>query len=272
MKKRLFSILLLFCLLLSLTACTAEKQEETVPVVTEAPAETAEAVPETTEVPPETAVSGLLEDNVDGVVCVGFVPTTAGSWRYAAIEDQEAAVAAFEKATGAIYSDEWWIKGDRTTGLFVEYNGQIWDFVESGELVYALGRVKAEDAADLYDLCVEAARAAGWKDAVKPEQLTGIVSATLRQGENSRNLTDAAALDTLEAMLSGGKYELGGTGCPFTAWLDVETEEGESLTVVLATDSCGVWMSEGYYYSYGSDSQPLYDLFGVTLEFGKFVE
>ena len=53
---------------------------------------------------------------------------------------------------------------------------------------------------------------------------------------------------------------------------DVETEEGESLTVVLATDSCGVWMSEGYYYSYGSDSQPLYDLFGVTLEFGKFVE
>lgn len=79
MKRRLFSILLLFCLLLSLTACTAEKQEETVPVVTEAPAETAEAVPETTEVPPETAVSGLLEDNVDGVVCVGFVPTTAGS-------------------------------------------------------------------------------------------------------------------------------------------------------------------------------------------------
>ena len=36
---------------------------------------------------------------------------------------------------------------------------------------------------------------------------------------------------------------------------DVE-ETGEILTVALATDSCGVWMSEGYYYSYGSDSQP----------------
>ena len=271
MKKRLLSIILLFCLFLSLTAC-AEEQKETVTVVTEAPVETTEAVPETTEASSETTVCGMLEDNVDGKVCVGFVPTAAGSWRYAVIEDQEAALAAFEKATGAIYSDEWWIKGDRTMGLFVEYNGQIWDFVESGELVYALGRVKAEDAADLYDLCVEAARAAGWKDAVKPEQFTGIVSATLRQGESSRNLTDAAALDTLEAMLSGGRYELGGTGCPFTAWLDVETEEGESLTVVLATDSCGVWMSEGYYYSYGSDSQLLYDLFAVTLEFGKFVE
>ena len=270
MKKKLVCVLLSVCLMLSLTACKEENREVTAATVV--PTEITAAVPETTAVPTETTVSGLLEDNVDGKVCVGFVPTAAGSWRYAVIEDQEAAVAAFEKATGAIYSDEWWIKGDRTTGLFVEYNGEIWDFVESGELVYSLGRVKAEDAADLYDLCVEAARAAGWKDAVKPEQLTGIVSATLRQGENSRNLTDAAALDTLEAMLSGGKYELGGTGCPFTAWLDVETEEGESLTVVLATDSCGVWMSEGYYYSYGSDSQPLYDLFGVTLEFGKFVE
>lgn len=267
MKKYILCVLSVICLLLSLTACK-EEVVETAPVV----AESTETLPEITEMPTETVVSGLLEDNVDGKVCVGFLPTTAGSWRYAVIEDQEAAVAAFEMATSAIYSDEWWIKGDRTMGLFVEYNGEIWDFVESGELVCALGRVKAEAAAELYALCVEAAKAAGWKDAVKPEQLTGIVSATLRQGERSRNLTDAAALDMLEAMLSGGKYELGGTGCPFTALLDVTLESGEILTVALATDSCGVWMSEGYYYSYGSDSQPLYDLFGVTLEFGKFVE
>jgi hypothetical protein len=255
--------------MLNLAACAKDVQPPTtVPTIPETTEAVTEPVPEVTEPAPPV----LLEQPVSGKVCVSFLPTeSGGAWRYAVIEDQEAALAAFEKATGAIYSDEWWIKGDRTQGLSVVY-GDYWDFVESGELVYALGRVKAEDAADLYNLCVAAAKAAGWKDAVKPEQLTGIVSATLRQGESSRNLTDAAALDTLEAMLSGGKYELGGTGCPFTAWLDVETEEGESLTVVLATDSCGVWMSEGYYYSYGSDSQPLYDLFGVTLEFGKFVE
>ena len=267
MRKTIFCVLLAICPIIALTGCAKEQPVSPAVSVVETTEETQSTV-ETTE--PE--VPRLLENLEDGKIGVGFLPTEVGAWRYAVIEDQEAAVAAFEKATSSIYSDEWWIKGDRTMGLFVEYNGEIWDFVESGELVYALGRVKAEDAADLYDLCVEAARAAGWKDAVKPEQLTGIVSATLRQGENSRNLTDAAALDTLEAMLSGGKYELGGTGCPFTAWLDVETEEGESLTVVLATDSCGVWMSEGYYYSYGNDSQPLYDLFGVTLEFGKFVE
>ena len=262
MKKNILWILWMLCLLLGLTACK-EDASEIVPA-TSAPA--VQENTETTAVPAETTVSGLLEDNVDGKVCVGFIPTTAGSWRYAVIEDQEAAVAAFEKAASAIYSDEWWIKGDRTKGLFVEYNGEIWDFVESGELVYSLGRVKAEDAADLYALCEEAARKAGWKDAVKPEQLTGIVSATLRVKAEEFALTDAAALDKLEMMLSGGKYELGGTGCSFTALLDVTLETGEILTVVLATDSCGVWMSEGYYYSYGSDSQPLYDLFGVTMD------
>ena len=262
MKKYVLCAILTLCLLLGLTAC----KEKTAEPVSTTVVQTTEAVSETTVVPTETTVSGLLEDNVDGKVCVGFLPTTAGSWRYAVIEDQEAAVEAFEKAVSSVYSDEWWIKGDRTLGLFVEYNGEIWDFVESGELVYPLGRVKAENAADLYDLCAEAARKAGWKDAVKPEQLIGIVSATLRAKAEEYVLTDAAALDKLEAMLSSGKYELGGTGCPFTALLDVTLESGEILTVALATDSCGVWMSEGYYYSYGSDSQPLYDLFGVTMD------
>jgi len=271
MKNKL-CVMLMVCILLSLTACKEDSVEIVPGTAVPSVASTEQAVVETAAKETEPAELVWLEDNVEGKICVGFVPTEAGSWRYAVIEDQEAAVAAFEKATDAIYSDEWWIKGDRTRGLFVEYNGEIWDFVESGELVYALGRVKAEDAADLYVLCEEAALAAGWKEAVKPQQLTGLVSATLRLGTEAFTLTDGTALDELEGMLSSGKYELGGTGCPFTALLDLETEIGEILTIALATDSCGVWMSEGYYYEYGSDSQPLYDLFGVTLEFGKIVE
>lgn len=262
MKKRVLSIMLLIGLFLSLTACT-EEQKETVPVAVEAPVETTEAVPETTTEPAKTV---WMADNEAGKVCVSFLPTETGCWRYAVIEDQEAAVAAFGKAVSSIYSNEWWIKGDRPLGLHVEYEGEIWEFVESGELVYPLGRVKAEDAADLYALCVEAARAAGWKDAVKPEQFSGIVSATLRVKAEEYTLTDAAALGKLETMLSSGKYELGGTGCPFTALLDVTLESGEILSVALATDSCSVWMSEGYYYIFEGDSVALYDLFGVTLE------
>jgi hypothetical protein len=256
MRKAVICALLLICLIMTLTGCEKEQEiSETVSMV------------ETTEVPEDTAAAteSVAEEPTQPEVVVGFLPTDK-PWQYVAIKDQEAAVAAMEKAIHAIYSDEWWIKGDRTNGLQVEYEGEIWTFVESGELVYPLGRVKAEDAADLYDLCVEAARKAGWKDAIKPEQFTGIVSATLRAKAEEYRLTDAAALDKLESMLSSGKYELGGTGCPFTALLDVTLESGEILTVALATDSCGVWMTEGYYYSYGSDSQPLYDLFGVTMD------
>lgn len=257
MEKYVLCVVLGFCLLLSLTACKQEAPVET------APTTESTALAETTE---GTAEPVWLEDNVEGKVCVGFLPTEAGSWRYAVIEDQEAAVASYVKASSAIYSDEWWIKGDRTMGLFVEYEGMVWEFVESGEMVYSLGRVKAEDAADLYALCAEAARETGWQDTVPPERLTGIISATLRRKGNEYPLTDGAALDKLEAMLTGSQYVLGGTGCPFNALLDLELETGETLTIALATDSCGAWMSEGYYYEYGKDSQPLYDLFGVTVE------
>lgn len=266
MLGRICTVILAVCLLMSMTACNKQSREPadipTVPEATEAVAETAA---ETTA----PALPQLLEHPEDGKICVSFLPTeSGGAWRYAVIEDQEAALAAFEKATSAIYSDEWWIKGDRTLGLTVVY-GDYWDFVESGELVYALGRVKAEDAAELYDICAETARAMGWKEAVTPEDLTGIVSATLRQGEKEIRLTDAALLAKLEAMLTAGTYELGGTGCPFNMLLDVETAEGKTCTVALATDSCGVWMSEGYYYEYSGDSQCLYDLFDVKLDFGK---
>ena len=260
MKKYvLYVILAVF--LLSLTAC----KEETAEPVAITAAETTEAVTETTEALREFYGSDYLEPLEDHMVTVGFLPTNK-NWQYVAIEDQEAAVAAFEKAVSSIYSDEWWIKGDRTLGIQVEYEGEIWQFVESGELVYPLGRVKAEDAADLYDLCVEAARKAGWKDAVKPEQFTGIVSAVLKVKGEEYPLTDAAALDKLGSMLRGSQYVLGGTGCPFTCLLEMTLETGEVLAISLATDSCGAWRSEGYYYEYGSDSQPLYDLFGVTMD------
>lgn len=257
MKKYVLCVVLTICLL-SLAACKQEVPvETTLSQTTEAAAQATAAT--------EAASRDQLTHLADGKITVGFQSTKRG-WQYAAIEDQEAAVAAFEKAISSVYSDEWWIKGDRTLGIQVEYEGEIWQFMESGELVYPLGRVKAEDAADLYALCVETAREAGWQDAIKPEQFQNIVSATLRVKAEEYPLTDAAALEKLEAMLSSGKYELGGTGCPFTALLDMTLESGETLTVALATDSCGVWMSEGYYYSYGSDSQPLYDLFGVTMD------
>lgn len=266
MYRKVYMVILTVCLLLTTAACGGETREPA--AISDVP-ETAEAVTEPLADNTEATGPQLLDHPQAGKLCVSFLPTEAGgAWRYAVIEDQEAALAAFEKATDAIYSDEWWIKGDRTLGLTVVY-GDYWDFVESGELVYALGRVKAEDAAELYAICAATAREMGWKEAVRPEDLTGIVSATLRQGEQEILLTEKSALSRLEGILSAGTYALGGTGCPFTALLDMELETGETLTVALATDSCGVWMSEGYYYEFANDSQILFELFGVTFPFGE---
>lgn len=264
--NRVWTLLLTVLILLVLSGCGKNSSEQM--AVTETMAsDVTETMAESEEKTELESI--LLSQNVEGKVCVGIVPTEVGYWQYVVIEDQEAAVGAFEKAVNAKYSDEWWIKGDRTVGVIVEYNGESWSFVDSGELVNALGRVKAEDAAELYALCAETARKAGWQAGVEPQQITDLVCATLREGETEIILTDPEALDKLEGMLSQGTFALGGFGCPFTALLDMETENGKRLTIALATDGCGSWMSEGDYYDFGSDSQPLYDLFGVTLDYGE---
>lgn len=269
MKKSTILYLLAVCLMFNLTACAQAPETQTaVPAITVTP-ETTSAPVETTDAPTEPVGPVLLENAADGKVCVSFLPTEEGSWRYVEIPDQEAAVAAYNKAVDAVYSDEWWIKGDKTIGLTVVYNGEFRDFVDSGELVYALGRTKAEDAAELYALCAAAARDAGWKDAVTPEQLQGIQSAVLSQGDTEFSLQDPESLGKLEAMLTAGKFSLGGTGCPFGVLLTVTVDSGEELTIALAADSCGVWMSEGCYYEFSNDIQPLYDLFGAALSFGN---
>ena len=266
--KKVVRILLVLSLLLGLSACKDTQEAEA--TITAAPtvAETTEAVIETTAQATEPAGPVLLERAAEGKVCISFLPTEIGSWRYAVIPDQEAAVAAYTKAVDAVYSDEWWIKGDKTIGLTVVYNGEFRDFVDSGELVYALGRTKANDARELYELCIAAARDAGWKEAVTPEQLTGMVSAVLHQGDVEFSLTDPEGLAKLEQLLTAGKFSLGGTGCPFGVLLTVTRDSGEEMTVALASDGCGVWMSEGNFYEFASDSQPLYDLFGATVPYG----
>ena len=55
----------------------------------------------------------------------------------------------------------------------------------------------------------------------------------------------------------------GGAACPFTASLTMELENGEVITIFLATDSCSVWLSDGVYYEYSGykDIEHIYWLF-----------
>ena len=273
--SRIVAYIVLTALLLALSGC----REKEVPVVTvETVLETvAETAAEETTLPVETEPDNILLERAEsGKVCVGFIPTEVGYWRYVVIDDQEAAVAAYEKAAAAMVEGDPYKKGDRTTGMMVAY-GDYWDILENGDMAASLGRIRAKDTSELYQLCLEAVHTAGRKEAVKPEQITGLTKATLQKGRDVRVpaeflqiqegqelvLTDPAKLEKLGAMLSGAEFYLGTTSCPFGYLLTMETAAGETLTVNIATDSCGTWMSEGMYYDFGSESKPLLELFGA---------
>lgn len=262
--NRIFAYIVLSALILALSGC----RENPIPTETTLTAvvETTASVLETT-LPVETEPEELLlERPVSGKVCVGIIPTEVGYWRYVVVEDQEAAKAAYENAAAAMVEGEPYVKGDRTVGMLVAY-GDYWDVLETGDMAASLGRIHAADGAQLYELCINAAKKAGWKEAVKPEQIADVTSAVLQIGEQEIHLTELEKLATLEAMLSGAQYYLGTTQCPFGYLLTMETAAGERLTITIAADGCGTWMSEGMYYDFGNDNQPLFDLFGVTPEF-----
>ncbi len=253
---------LLFCLLM-LAGCAQNQtaKETTVPQTTPVPETTAAAIAETT-LPQELQ---LLERAPQGTICIGLIPTELGAWRYVVLPDQEAAAAAMEKAFAAVDYDHSWVKGDKSLGLMAVGSGDYWSLTAAGEMVLTMGRAEAEPAADFYGMCLEAAKEAGWQEPVEAERLTDLRSAVLRWQGTETELTDPASLEKLSAILSGADRQYSTTSCPFGAVLTLELASGERAILAIATDSCAVWMCEGVYYDFGSDSKEVYDLFGVSL-------
>lgn len=253
-----------FALCLLMVLCFPGCAREEIPEAATLPPVATEVVLETTA-QPQPMPGALLADCVSGQVCIGITPKNTGNMQYAILPDQEAALAAYQQAVSNPYSGEWYIKGDEATGLTVWYRENCWEFMRSGELVYCLGRVKAQDAAPLYELCAAAARDLGWQEAVRPEHLKGITAAALSIGGQSISLTEPEKLQQLESLLSGSTKLLMGAGCPFGAELALTLADGKDCTIALATDSCGTWRSQGVYFEFGSVSKPLFDLFGIVL-------
>ena len=133
--------------------------------------------------------------------------------------------------------------------------------------------------------CVSLRGASGWirktpEDTVndtwfRPEMLAELVGATLNwNGE--RIFTNAPdSVDALRRMLTSARDTGGMTaGCPFTAVLTIWLEDGQSIELELATDSCCVYRVDGRDYQYARslwdpeegnpDNSMLLELFGVV--------
>ena len=208
-------------------------------------------------------MTSLLEKPETDRVCIAVMPTeismASGDYRYIVCPEPEKSIEAFEKAAASADDSGTWQDGDESVGIWVLYQDEWWSLLCSGDLVGS-GRIKAENGKALYDICLETAEKAGLSEAVRPENIIGIKAATL---DGAITITDPISLKKIEDWLSSSEEIYGGAGCPFTSRLTLRLENGTEVTVSMATDSCGVWLSEGVYYQYSGGNEEFYQLFPI---------
>ena len=75
----------------------------------------------------------------------------------------------------------------------------------------------------------------------------------------SQTVTDAESLTALQKLLSRATYLGGGAGCPFGDFLTVTRDDGQTLTISVAVDSCGALCYNGNsYYDYGKQLKAIF--------------
>ncbi len=160
------------------------------------------------------------------------------------------------------------------SGISICCNGETWAVYSDGLLVgrnFAAGIYNDMLATDteLSELVLKTAREElGMKAFFDPTAIKGIVSATYdytyalydvnEQGEyiereritDTQTVTDSQTLGQLEKLLNSGEdLGIGGAGCSFDNILTVTLEDNTAFRFCVATDSCGVFMIDGRYFS-----------------------
>jgi len=206
----------------------------------------------------------------EDVVSVQLRPTERidiDGYGYYVPQDQEVWKAAWDEAVAA--SRAWdRIPTAAQSGMLVSRGGEYMVFYVDGSFgTFGIDaqRIDAGDGAALASLMRETGAYFGI-DPVYPQQLRGIKCARLQLGYNEvHEITDAQTLAKIESMLSTAEPLGGMSKCWFTSLLTLELESGEEYTISIATDSCGVYLSDGLVFRFASDNEEFYELFGVRL-------
>ena len=215
---------------------------------------------------------GTLYDREDpDRLCIGVYPTGARQGEriyyhtfYIIPEDQETFLEAWKNAftnTGTGGADE----NAAYIGWYITFRGDKWFALSDGTFTDFYGSVHPTD--ELYKLCTQAIRDAGIRETVRPAQLAGIRKLTL-EWNGTHVVTDWETLTLIEDWLVNSQpLGIGGAGCPFTALMTLELENGETVTIAMATDGCCAWVSQGVYYRYDLDyegNEKFYSLFSPS--------
>lgn len=247
------------------TEPSAPVQQETEPFIP----------PENEEYPPlreidHPTIDALYENYMSSKICIAVWPTgvvnSGDEILYIIPENQEEFLAAWEKALAAEDPEGYRMPGEAYGQWLLVYHGRHYQALADGSYI-TNGRIAARDAKEIHALCEAAVREAGIPEAVEPADLYGIVSATLRLGDEEVTVTNSEALQAIEYILTNSTPSFSSM-CWATGMLTVELKNGETKTVAMFSDSCAGWMSEGKFYQYGkltpvgaSDNLVFYGLF-----------
>ena len=245
---------------------TPAESTESTENVTEPPAT---EIPD--DAPPVNIPEMFHEQPEDDKVCIAVQPTglvyEGGAYLYIIPEDQATLLEYYQAATANRENYFMWDNDMQRAGWWIVYQGQWWQVTESGAMfgtdqeTWDGITIDADDARKLYEFCDAAVKEAGIGEPVRPEKITGIISATLYWNglhtisdpnyiKGARVITDPYALKRIESLFSNSRAE-SSAQCWMDARLELALQNGETLILVLATDSCATWMSEGVYYSFG---------------------
>jgi len=236
--------------------------EETTPIETE---------PHPTEIPddaPPVNIPEMLHAEPDPEkICIAVMPTMLSNsgedYYYIIPEDQvqlkNYCQEALKKATKLS-----WDNTVPSLGWKILYQDQWWSVKEDGSILcdlYGDQAISSGDAAELFAFCSALVKEAGIGDPVRPQDIQGIISATLFWNgiqtitdssllKGSYTVTEPYILKRIEELFANSR-DYGSVQCGMDARLELKLENGETKVVALATDSCASWMSEGCCYSYG---------------------
>ena len=237
---------------------------------TEPPQPVTEPEQAPTEIPdnaPPVNLPELLHEQPDpDKLCIGVQPTALSTscydLYYIIPENQELLLEYYKSAVSKA-TELNWDSSAKMSGWYIFYQGREWQVFEDGSLRGDMS-IAGSDTTELIALCKDAITQAGMGEPVRPEDINGIISATLYWNgsmtvsdpdllKGTYTVTDPFVLNRLETLFSNSSY-YGSVQCPFTAHLELSLETGETILLAMGTDSCASWMSQGVAYGYGEQT------------------
>ncbi len=232
----------------------AQSTEPSQPITEPTQVPTAPAPTEIPDDAPPVNIPEILHEQPDpDKICIAVMPTTIATsgedWYYIIPENQELLQEYYQNAIAHETRDQTWDPDSYPTGWYIVCQDTRWSVRSDGALDGRNGWIPPEYTENLYNLCLNAVRKAGVGDPVRPEDIQGITSATL-YWNGVHTVTQPYILKRIETLFSNSR-DYGSVQCWMDARLELTLENGETLVLAIATDSCASWMSEGVAYGYG---------------------